>query len=86
MQPTPKEQVYNLLRLSQNKEAELPGSNYERDKLTLRLIYEAQQKGATWAEIGLAVMGQRDGKLAKKYAKRLAGQTQKEMLRRGDTG
>jgi hypothetical protein len=51
----------------------------DRAALTLRMIAEAKARGATWAQIA-TVTGSPDGKTAKRAAKALARQAQRELL------
>lgn len=79
---SPAEQLYGLYKLSGNKSADVPASSAARNVLMLRLINEALSRGVTWGEVGNVLVGARDGKLAKKTAKALARQVQRDLLRR----
>lgn len=79
--PTEQDQVSALAALS-GTTAEAKGPRLERDMLFLRLVAEAQRRGASWAQIGHA-LGLGDGKAAKRAVKRLARVTQRALLARG---
>jgi hypothetical protein len=83
-EPNVAEQIWGLAKLGEKPEkVEVPGTSIKRDLLMLKLIAEAQARGVSWANIGRVLVGRPDGKLAKKAARRLARDTQRELLRTG---
>ncbi len=83
-EPNFAEQVWGLAKLTKQEKVEVPVSVARRELLMLKMIQEALNSGVTWASIGRVLVGRPDGKAAKRVAKRLARDTQREMLRRGD--
>ncbi len=81
-----RDQIAGLNRLAGTKKTEVPGSQAGRDLAVVRLVSRALANGATWAQIGQALTGTRDARLAKKIAKRMARSAQRDLLRNGDFG
>lgn len=84
MTPTVAEQIWGLARITKHEKIDVPVNVVRREMLMLRLIQEALNNGITWAAIGRVVVGQSDGKAAKRFAKQLARSTQRELLRNID--
>ena len=80
--PSPADQLRSLASLS--GASINPG--LDPDVLKVALIAQARQGGATWADVGGALLGRRDGKLAKRYAKGLARAAERKLLSAGLPG
>lgn len=79
---TQAEQLAGLLKLNGQAEIEAASSALSRNLAMLSLISQALGKGATWADVGKAILGTPDGKLAKRAVKHLAKLTQRDLITR----
>ena len=82
--PSPEQQDSALAALAGTVTQSKPDTDLERDLLRLRLVWEAKQRGVTWAAVG-AAMGM-SAKEAKHHMKRLAARTQRNLMLSGSRG
>lgn len=79
-------QVAGLLRLSGGEKADVPVSAAGREIVMVKLIADALANGSSWGDVSQALIGSREPKRAKKIAKRLAKDAQRQLLRRTANG
>ena len=78
--PTPEQQDAALAALTGTVSESKPETDLDRSLLRLRLVMEAQRRGASWTAIGAAMGEGLSGKAAKRYFKTLARETQRDLL------
>jgi len=73
--PSPADQVARLASLA----GEAPDWSRDTDVLAVAMIVAAKARGATWAQVGMALLGRPDGKLAKRRARQMARTAQRKV-------
>jgi hypothetical protein len=75
-------QVAGLLRLSGGEKIDIPMSAAGKEVVIVKLIADALAYGSTWGDVSEVLIGIREPKKAKRIAKRMARDAQRQLVKR----